>query len=142
MIAVIAFFIGEVVLVGSAIPFAFIKSDHPVSIVTDDDGRWFYYDFQGKPSYIIASVRQELTAKGYKEDFSNRPWYRFTNGKQEVIVCDSDEIALSAKDKGKPIHFQQKPPAENDYIDVWVKEPGKSSFQTEAFRIKKTILGW
>lgn len=123
-------------------PYAFIKSDHPVEILrARGGGRWLFYDFQGQPADIIADVRRELLPRGFVEDSSEQPWFRFTREADIVVVCRGDQMAINTDGPyGGPIHYS--PSNTSTDTCVWVREPDASAFEFLAFRIKKALLEW
>jgi hypothetical protein len=137
--AALVFFIAEVASTGRTIPYRFIKTDHPIDMLMDKTGRRVYYGFQGKPQDTVPAAREELIAQGFKEDFANRPWYRFAKGNDEVILCASDEIAVMGD---KLIHMKGAKPNGFHYATVWIHEKGRKPLQFWSFKIKKTILFW
>jgi hypothetical protein len=137
--AILLLFIAEVASVARAIPYRFIKTDHPVDMLMDGTGRWVYYGFQGKAQDTLPAARQELFAQGFHEDFSNRPWYRFTKGDDQVILCSSDQIAVSGD---KLVHFKGSATSGFHYANVWVHESGRRPIEFWGFQVKKRVLLW
>src|SRR5258708_7230795 len=66
--------------------YSFITVDHPIDVMNDASGRWFYYSIftpdptKGTVTELAATVRNELLPLGFTEDLANKPWFRFVKG--------------------------------------------------------------
>ena len=125
--------------------YSFMKVDHPVDMEQFGGARWFYYSLGRDPDKYAAEARKELLAKGFKEDFSQKPWYRFTKGGEVVIVCNHDDImTMFDPVKGESLAHMKMPAGtkRQNWTVVWERQPGGSKVETAVFKIKKTVLLW
>lgn len=129
--------------------YRFITVGHPISVMSDTTGRWFYYSadqLSGDAPTLAATVRRELEPLGFVEDATNKPWFRFVNGDREVIVCYHHEIAtMPTSLLGVNVIHERLPPAQQPkekWTVVWVHEPGPDPLGVAAFQVKKRVFGW
>jgi hypothetical protein len=143
-LAVLAVVILFAVAIGSVrfpAPYSFIKSQHPVDLLRDGDGRWFLFAFPGDAEATATTARTDLIRRGFVEDVSERPWYKFRKAEETIIISEGQDIAVFIDGKrGYPIHISSPPIATE--TKVWVHEPGDSSFEYVAFKVKKAVLHW
>src|SRR4051794_7810461 len=111
----LALTIAEVISVGNVPPYHFMKSGHPVDMVMVNGGHWVYYFEGGLPEKVAADARAELGAQGFSEDTAHRPWYHFSKGDKEVIVCNFDEIGTRTDATGTTLFIPPKMPTPNTY---------------------------
>src|ERR1041385_5262652 len=60
--------------------YRFITASHPIDVMNDGSGRWYYFMVDGSKGgvpAVAAEARKELLAQGFTEDTSNKPWNRF-----------------------------------------------------------------
>jgi hypothetical protein len=143
----LALTIAEVICVGNVTPYHFMKSGHPIDMVMVKGGHWFYYFEGGLPAEVATNARAELKSQGFAEDSTHRPWYHFSKGDKEVIVCNFDEIGTRIDKSGTSLFVMPKMPTPKGYDPsrnavVWVHERGGSQFQHACFTVKKTALLW
>ena len=123
--------------------YGFLPADHPIDVVSDQSGRWFYYFMDRLPGGVprlAAQVRQELLPQGFTEDTSSRPWFRFVKGNREVIVCNHDEIGWNAP---RLVHSPSVIQAGRILWPVlWVHQPGADPSGVARFQVKKLLLRW
>ena len=52
------------------VTYRFMTADHPIDVMTDRTGRWFYYSQwpKGATPQLAANVRKELLPLGFAED--------------------------------------------------------------------------
>ena len=134
----------KVAAVGAPVDYAFIHA-HPIDMDYSGHVRWFYYSVEGKPDAMIDNARAELTKDGFMEDSSNKPWYRFTSGNKEVVICDSGYAMMMQPSPNAPktlIHYTPTYKTTYQYTDIYVREPGGSDVDYIAFQIKKRVLFW
>ena len=130
------------------VPYRFMSAiDHPIEVMGDRSGRWFYYGpgrMKGSAAQIAAGVRKELLPLGFTEDTGGKPWFRFVNGNREVIVCNHDEIAANASLTDAKVFHETfaRPPLSVLYPVVWVHQPGTDMTGVAAFQVKKLLLRW
>ena len=68
--------------------FSFVTVDHPVDMWQDGTDRWAYFSWgQGNVGEVANRARKELLPQGFKEDFSEKPWFRFIKDRVEVVIC-------------------------------------------------------
>jgi hypothetical protein len=143
MVAVILYFCATIGTAGQPVPFAFIKEDHPVEMLYDKGAAWLYYDFLGAPTDFIDSARNELSAHGYREDFSKKPWYYFVDGDREVIISGKNDVAIQMDGSNSwPIYRKQTLASTIPYTQVWVRQIHRTKLACDFFRLKKTVLFW
>lgn len=147
IVAVIAIFALALFSAGRSKRYAFIKSDHPVDQMLSGKGEWTYYFEGGDPAKKAAEARAELIPAGFTEDTSQKPWFVFKKGDQEVIVCSHDQI----EEDGSIFHAKLAPerphPFPAGYVPtpaavVYVHAPGGNTSSLVVFQIKKLALGW
>jgi hypothetical protein len=128
--------------------YGFITVGHPIDVMNDGTGRWFYYQAdtaQGAAPALAAAVRKELLPQGFTEDLANKPWFRFVKGAREVVVCNHDEImtiglsATSASVHHERIPGKRQGPA---WPVLWVHEPGRDTTEVSIFKVKKLLFQW
>jgi len=128
--------------------YPFIKVDHPIDVMNDHSGRWFYYQAdtgQGSAPVLAAAVRKELLPQGFTEDTANKPWFRFVKGAREVIVCNHDEIAANHTSLISAVVFhgwRAGTPQGQQWAVLWVHEPGRDAAGVAAFMAKKLVYRW
>ncbi len=127
--------------------YSFLTADHPIDVISDARGRWFYYmpaPVTGGAPKLADSVRNELLPLGFTEDLSNKPWFRFVKGDREVIVCNHDEIATDGSVSNTHVIHETRPavPQSTKYAVVWIHQPGSNSSGVAAFQIKKLVFRW
>jgi hypothetical protein len=128
--------------------YPFIRAAHPIDAGSDVGGRWFYYmpaSGAMTPSQLAAVARADLVPRGFKEDTTKRPWFRFVNGGHEVIVCNHDQIATAPTSLlGWRVFHAPSLPAvrRQNWPVVWVREPGPNAAAILRFKAQKFVLGW
>ena len=131
--------------------YRFITVDHPIDVMNDASGRWFYYSFfdpdptKGTVTALAAAVRKELLPQGFAEDTANKPWFRFVKGAREVIVCNHDEIAANHTSLTSAIVFhgwRVGTKQGQQWPVIWVHEPGRDTAGVAAFMVKKLVYRW
>ena len=57
------------------VTYRFMTADHPIDVMADRSGRWFYYSQwpNGRTPQLAAAVRKELLPQGFTEDTANKP---------------------------------------------------------------------
>src|SRR3954464_5251703 len=66
--------------------FSFVSDDHPIDRWNQGEDRWaYFFNGRGTTATLAAQARAELGPRGFTEDASMRPWYRFVKGKEEVV---------------------------------------------------------
>lgn len=127
-------------------PYHFFRADHPVSMLSDATGTWTYYSL-GPPANVedlSAKARTELIQIGFSEDTKSKPWYRFTRGDREVIICNHNEIAVDQSKTfprlfpGRRSHSTPK----NPWPVVWVHQGGQNKVRVAIFQVQKTLFLW
>lgn len=118
--------------------YAFIHSNRPFVMEVLSGVRWTSYTFDEEPQSVIGPARRELLAKGFKEDFTERPWFKFRKGNKEVIICAMGELGVDAGSHGKLVHVKPTTKHKRAYAFVWLGNPG-SQVQLVAFEVKKFI---
>ncbi len=130
------------------VPYQFMQTiDHPISVMGDHSGRWFYYGpgrMKGSATQIAAGIRKELLPLGFTEDTTGKPWFRFVNGNREVIVCNHDEIAANSSLTSTQVVHEtpSASPPRVLYPVVWVHQPGTDMTGLAVFQVKKLLLRW
>jgi len=129
--------------------YPFIQADHPIDVGSSGSGRWFYFmpaNVEKKtPADLADTARRYLIPRGYKEDTSSSPWFRFANGEHEVIVCNHDEIATAPRSLlGWQVFHQPGFPAgqRQNWPVIWVREPGQNSAGILWFKFQKLVRRW
>ncbi|HEY3780431.1 MAG TPA: hypothetical protein VGL56_05060 [Fimbriimonadaceae bacterium] len=134
--------------------FAFVKVDHPIDMVRDSKGTWTYYFVGGKPSQLADNARPELVSKGFKEDLTNKPWFRFAKGNEEVIICNHNEIGYNSSRalfSGNVVHeldrySGSKRPSyiadQSKTAVVWIRSGKVSDVELASFNVKRLVHGW
>lgn len=110
----------------------------------DGDDRWAYDGADSGPASAMADkARAALLPLGFIEDASQRPWYRFTKGREEVVVCDHGEFAVNmvASGKSKLVHMSLPEGRQNDQ-SVLVKNGPGAHVPTAIFQVEKIAHGW
>ena len=129
-------------------PYQFMQAmEHPIDVMGDRSGRWFYYGperMAGTAPQIAATIRRELLPLGFTEDTSAKPWFRFVKGNREVIVCNHDEIAADASLTDSTVFHSTLPnqPGRSLAPVVWLHQPGTDATGVAAFQVKKFLLRW
>jgi hypothetical protein len=129
-------------------PYPFITEDHPIDVMSDGTGRWYYYmtdPAKGSAPVLAATVRKELQHQGFTEDTTNKPWFRFVKGAREVIVCNHDEIAANHTSLTSAIVFhgwRVGTKQGQQWPVLWVHEPGRDTAGVAAFKVKKLVYRW
>lgn len=129
-------------------PYAFLNQTHPISKHLDKTGTWTYYSLSGEPKPIAETARKELIARGFVEDLGSKPWFRFTKGPDEVIVCNHDEIAtMHDPVKGEfPFHMsipgKLRGGSKNAWAVAFIHNGSKSKIDFWSFQVKRFILQW
>jgi hypothetical protein len=126
--------------------YSFIPMDHAVSMLQDGKDRWSYYNWGiVAVSTVAEQARKELVPLGFREDSSQRPWFRFIKSNQEVIVCDHSEFYFNGS---KPM-ISKPPPGPNPGSTPYGMSPSvlvKNGPGTEGsmlgFQVRKLIHGW
>src|SRR5262245_3738560 len=128
--------------------YRFITAGHPIDVMNDGTGRWFYYmpdPPNGGAPGLAQTVRKELLPNGFTEDKGNAPWFRFVKGSSEVIVCNHDEImTVGTSATGATVQHESIKIARQGtkWPVLWVHEPGSDTASVAAFKVKKLLLGW
>jgi hypothetical protein len=146
LLAFIGLVIAGALFLGLATPqgssFAFVKADHPIDMWQDGKDRWAYYSVgDGSSKELAALARKELVGKGFTEVKTGKPWFRFTNGDQEVLVCNHSEFAVNGGPSGSKLDLH---PAidKNPWPCVLVKNGPGTSGSLAGFQVKKLVLRW
>lgn len=115
-------------------------------MISDKSGHWTYYSLGPKEPVpvLVQKARVELSAAGFTEDITRKPWYRFSKGDREVIICNHHEIAVEhtggvARLFNSP---KLKVPPKEPWPVVWVREPGQDRAGVAIFQLQKTVLLW
>lgn len=91
---IVSMMVGFVVFrVKSRLPsYDFLGHGLPDSLFEFGSDKWAIYDFDMLDSNkdIVQRARAELIPLGFVEDSSQKPWVRFTKGKLEVAIVESD----------------------------------------------------
>ncbi|MEA2554221.1 MAG: hypothetical protein QOJ65_2397 [Fimbriimonadaceae bacterium] len=127
--------------------YRFIRVSHPVSMMLDDTGKWTYYSLSTPAEEVARQARAELLAEGFQESTNDKPWFRFSKGDREVIVCNHDEIMTVADRRRSTLRHSHWPkslgaPKPQAWGVVWVHEPGGNPAQLAVFNVKRLVLGW
>jgi hypothetical protein len=145
VVFVVAFFIPAT----SSAKYPFIRADHPIDVGSNGNARWFYFmpdnADRNTPTDLAKTARKYLLPKGFREDTTNRPWFRFIHDDQEIIICNHDEIATVADSLVAihVIHQRVLPGAQRQNCPVvWVREPGQNAGSTLWFKIQKLVHRW
>lgn len=146
--ALVAFTVAQVVTVASTVPYRFIRSGHPINILRAGGGQWLYYYEGGNVKKLADNARKDLSTQGFLEDNLHRPWFHFSNGQREVIICEHSEI-MTVYDPKVGTYFRIAPAIPypktynpKDHAVVWVRDKPWSGFKVLCFKIKKTVLLW
>lgn len=97
---------------------------------------------------IADTARQELIARGFVEDRGSKPWFRFTKGVDEVIVCNHDEIAtMHDPVKGEfpfhpPVRTKLRGGPNKGWAVAFIHNGSKSKIDFLSFQVKRFILQW
>ncbi len=125
-------------------PYGFIGTDHPIDMWRDGRSQWAYYGSGFEPSSNLAQkARAALGPLGFTEDRSEKPWYRFVKGDEEVVVCDHSEFAVNGVSLGtsRLVHNRMQETTQN-YACVLVKNGPGTHESTTLFQVKKILHGW
>lgn len=123
--------------------YGFIKVDHPVDMWNDGRDRWAYYSIGSEDVAKLAQdARTELLPLGFKEETSMKPWFRFLNGTQEVIVCAHDEIELNGSKLAPHRKYTGMPKPTRKWAVVHVKNGPGSRAPLISFKALKLVHGW
>lgn len=123
--------------------YRFVTVDHPVDMWQDGSDKWAYFSLgMGKTTDVASEARKELTALGFAEDVTSRPWFRFVKGNVEVVVCNHYEFAVN----GSTLVANSSGPPSGATPDQWpcvlVKNGPGTDASLSAFQVKKLIHGW
>ena len=126
--------------------YAFIPVDHPVDMVQDDTSKWSYYSIgeEGATEKFAAKARAELIPQGFSEDTTQRPWFRFVKGNQEVVVCNHHEFSQTNSSSGSTF-VQEKRVAHTGskgWPCVLVKNGPGTETPLKLFTIQKFVRLW
>ena len=126
--------------------YTFTASEHPIDVMGNGAGRWFYYmptPVAGGTARFAANVRRELLPQGYVEDTNSGPWHRFVKGGREVIVCNFDEIAFNGSFfDGAIAHEKPYLDPHTPYTVVWVRQTGADPIGVACFQVEKLVFRW
>ena len=125
--------------------YRFVGTDHPVDMWTAGADRWAYFGANGLGSSasMAEKARVTLAPMGFIEDVTQRPWYRFVKGREEVIVCDHSEYGVGRDGQGNPtVEHANISEGPKNYPIMLVKNGLGSHASPAVFRIKKALLGW
>jgi hypothetical protein len=125
--------------------YKFVTVDHPVDMWQDGGDTWAYFSLgEGSTFDVSEKARQELLPQGFVEDTTRAPWYRFTNGREEVIVCNHHEFAVESYPGGSKIVPGRATlhPGSRPWPCVLVKNGAGTEMPLPTFKIKKLVHGW
>ncbi len=123
--------------------YGFIKVDHPVDMWDDGRDRWAYFSIGSEDVAKLAQdARAELLPLGFKEETRMKPWFRFLNGTQEVIVCSHDEIELNGTKLAPQRKYTGMPKPAKKWAVVHVKNGPGSRAPLISFKALKLLHGW
>lgn len=122
--------------------YGFVTVDHPVDMWHIGDDHWAYYSLgEGTTADLAAKARPELLALGFQETPTGKPWFRFTMGKKEVVICDHSEFGVSSGSGGRRLEFRESTDHGRAPC-VLVKNGLGTSDSLYGFQLKKLIHGW
>ncbi len=126
--------------------YPFITQDHPIDMWKDGNDKWAYYSMNdGTPADLAKKVRGVLTAQGFTEDTSQTPWFVFTKGNNEVVVCNHNEFGVNQGIGSgkllKPAPYTGSPMMKS-WPCVLVKNGPGTETSVVFFQVKKLIHGW
>ncbi len=144
-----AMLIVHMLVLGALRPrYPFLHTGHLIDVVSDASGHWYYYLPEwpeGSVDQLAAEVKADLLARGFVEDKSQKPWYRFVKGDREVVVCYHCEIATIPSATGQQVVHGTWPPslgAPPRNAVIWCREPGDGRNEAFLFQIEKKLLGY
>ena len=126
--------------------YRFVTVDHPVDMWKDGQDTWAYYAAgHGTLGQFAEEVRSFLTAQGFTEDATHKPWFRFVKGNVEVVLCDHSEFAVNGA-RGDMKLTAVTPEVEvgprRECPCVLVKNGQGTDTSVLAFQVKKLFFRW